>query len=188
MAIDTTVGGETAVSYSTVSYADKYFRDHYSIAKNTLWASLSVARKESALRRATQQIETLKFLDSEYLHVAQMPLALLLNDDEASFGICKAFEFQRLQFPRNVDVSSQGDYFVPVEVMDAQCEQAVHLLNFDDSALLTIGSGIVAEAVTAGAVKSYTKYTEGVSPTYISPMAAELLRPFFRLSTRMRRQ
>lgn len=186
MALDVTVGGETTASYVLVSEADKYFANHYSIAKNTAWTALTTPRKESVLKRACQQIETIKFLDTEYAVVGRLPLALI-EDIYADITICKHEEFQRLQFPRNIDEDSTGDMFVPQEVKDAQCEQAVHLLTFDDAALLTIGQGIVEEAVTAGPVKSYTRYAEGVAPTYISPMAAELLRPFMRRSTRLRR-
>jgi hypothetical protein len=186
MALDVTVGGETTVSYVSVSEADRYFANHYSTAKNTLWIALSSARKESALKRACQQIETIKFLDTEAGSVGRLPLALM-DDVYADITICKHEEFQRLQIPRNIDEDSSGAMFVPQEFKDAQCEQAVHLLNFDDAALLTIAQGIAEEAITAGAVKSYTRYTEGVAPSYISPMATELLRPFFRTSTRVRR-
>jgi hypothetical protein len=186
MALDTTVGGETTNSYVSVSEADRYFAAHYSTAKNTAWTALTTPRKESALKRGCQQIETIKMLDVEYNVVGRLPLALI-DDIYADITICKHESYQRLQFPRNIDEDSAGDMFVPQEVKDAQCEQAVHLLTFDDAALLTIGQGIVEEAVTAGAVKSYTRYSEGVAPSYISPLAAELLRPYFRRSTRVKR-
>ncbi len=186
MALDVTVGGENTVSYVTVSEADKYFGGHYSSAKAALWAALSSPRKESALKRACQQIETLKFLDMEAAPIGRLPLALI-DDIYADISITKGESYQRLQFPRNIDVDSSGALFVPQEVKDSQCEQAVHLLNFDDTALLTTGSGILEEAVTAGPVKTYTKYSEGVTPSYLSPICVELLRPFFRRATRVRR-
>lgn len=187
MALDTTVGGEDTQSYVSVSEADKYFQNHYSTVKASTWAALSTGRKESALKRACQQLETLKFLDVEYGSVGRLPLALI-DDIYADVTICKHEEFQRLQFPRNLDEDSAGDMFVPQEVKDAQCEQAVHLLTFDDAALTAIGQGIIEEAVTAGAVKSYTHYAEGgPAPSYLSPMAVELLRPYLRRSSRVRR-
>jgi hypothetical protein len=186
MALDTTLGGEATTSYVSISEADRYFQSHYSTAKTSAWQALNAPRKESVLKRACQQIETIKFLDVEYASVGRLPLALI-DDIYADITICKYEEYQRLQFPRNIDVNSTGDPFVPQELKDAQCEQAVHLLMFDDAALLTIGQGIVEEAVTAGPIKSYTRYSEGVAPSYISPMAAELLRPYFRRSTRVRR-
>ena len=186
MALDTTLAGETTQSYVSVSEADRYFRDHFSTAKNTVWSALSAARKESALKRACQQIETIKFIDTEFAPIGRLPLALI-DDIYADITLCKYEEYQRLQFPRNIDTDSAGDPFVPQEVKDAQCEQAVHLLTFDDAALNAIGQGIVEEAVTAGAVKSYTRYSEGVAPSYISPMAVELLRPYFRRTSRVRR-
>jgi hypothetical protein len=186
MALDVTVGGESTVSYVSVSEADRYFTSHYSTAKAASWAALTVPRKESALKRACQQIETIKFLDVEYAVTGRLPLALI-DDIYADIPICKYEDYQRLQFPRNIDINSSGVAFVPQEVKDANCEQAVHILTFDDSALQTIGSGIVEEAVTAGSVKSYTRYAEGRTPTYISPMAVELLRPYYRITSRLRR-
>jgi hypothetical protein len=186
MALDTTVGGENTVSYVSVSESNSYFANHFSLAKTALWDALSQPRKESALKKACQQLETIKFLDVEFAFAGRLPLALI-DDIYADITISKHEEFQRLQFPRNIDEDSAGDMFVPQEVKDAQCEQAVHLLNFDDAALLTIGQGVVEEAVTAGPVKSYTRYSEHAHLSYLSPMAIELLRQFMRTSSRVRR-
>ena len=185
MALVTTVGGETSNSYVTVAEADRYFQGHYSLAKASAWAALTQPRKESALKRACQQIETLKMLDSEYT-TGSLPIELVLSSGY-DVSIHKLELNQRLQLPRNVDLDSAGVSYIPQEVKDAQCEQAVHLLTFDDAALLTVQQGIIAESVQAGPVQSYTKYAEGAVPTYISPMAVELLRPFLRISSRLRR-
>ncbi len=186
MALDTTIGGETAVSYVSVSEADRYFNSHYSTVKTAAWAALQQPAKESALKRACQQIETIKFLDSDYMVVGRIPFALL-DSTFQDVMITKLFEFQRLQIPRTVDVDSNGDAFIPQEFKDANCEQAVHLLAFDDSALLTMQQGIVEEGITAGPVRSYTRYSEAAAPTYISPLVVELLRPFMRRTTKVRR-
>lgn len=186
MALVTTVGGETSNSYVTVNEANVYFANHYLTAKATLWAALTQPRKESVLKRGCQQIETFKVLDDE-LSTGRLPFALMI-DLGYDLTIHRAEINQRLQFPRNLDLDSTSNVFIPQEVKDAQCEQAVYLLGFDDAALITSQQGILEEAVTAGAVKSYTKYAEGRPPTYLSPMAVELMRPFFRTTGRLRRQ
>lgn len=186
MALVTTVGGSTSNSYVTVNEANTYFANHYLTAKATLWASLTQPRKESVLKRACQQIETFKVLDDE-LSTGRLPIALVI-DFGYDLTIHRAEIDQKLQFPRNLDLDPTGQPYIPQEVKDSQCEQAVYNLSFDDAALITMQQGIIEEAVTAGAVKSYTKYSEGRPPTYLSPMAVELMRPFFRVSGRMRRQ
>ena len=187
MALDTTVGGENSNSYVTVSEALTFFNNHYITSKRTAWLALTAPQRESVLKRACQQLETLKVLDDE-LSSGRIPVELTIE-----FGwdlsIHRAEEHQRLQFPRNLDIDSSNNIFIPQEVKDSQCEQAVYLLAFDDTALITGTQGILEEAVTAGAVKSYTKYagSAGNAPTYLSPMVIELMRPFLRTSGRVRR-
>ena len=185
MALDVTVGGSASNSYVTVGEADKYFSTHYITAKKTAWSALSQPQKESALKRACQQLETLKVLDDE-LATGRLPIALMI-DYGYDLTIHRAEVNQKLQIPRNIDLDPFGIPLIPQEYKDAQCEQAVYLLSFDDSAIVTVTQGIVEEAVTAGPIKSYTKYSEGFAPTYIAPMVLELLRPFLRYTGRLRR-
>lgn len=186
MALVTTVGGPTSNSYVTVNEANVYFANHYLTAKSTVWAALTQPRKESALKRACQQIETLRVLDDE-LSAGRLPIELVI-DYGYDLIIHRAEIDQKLQFPRNLDLDTTGEPYVLQDVKDSQCEQAVYLMSFDDTALITSTQGILEEAVTAGAVKSYTKYAEGRPPTYLSPMAIELMRPYLRTSGRLRRQ
>lgn len=186
MALTATVGGSASDSYVTVAEANTYFNNHYITAKKTAWTALGQPQKESALKRACQQLETLKVLDDDFT-AGRLPTALVI-DMGYDLTIHRAEINQKLQFPRNMDLDpTTGDPFVPQEVKDAQCEQAVYLLSFDDTALNTLQQGIVEEAVTAGAVKSYTRYAEGFTPTYLSPHVVELMRSFFRTSGRLRR-
>jgi hypothetical protein len=186
MALVVTVGGETSDSYVSVAEADTYFANHYSTAKQTVWEGLSSAQKESVLRRACQQLETLRVLDDE-LATGRLPVAFVVDLFQYDLTIHRAEIAQRLQFPRNLDITSTNTVFIPQEVKDSQCEQAVHLLSLDDSNLLTLSQGIIEDAVTAGAVRTYTKYSEGRIPTYLSPMVIELMRPFLRITGRVRR-
>lgn len=173
MALVTTVAGETSDSYVSIPDADKYFRSHYSVAKANLWAALTAPQKESVLRRACQQIEVIVFTDDT------------VDRYDAS---------QRLQFPREIDYRTINEVdvpFVPQEAKDAQCEQAVHMLNFDESTLLRAASGVIEEAETVGPIKSYVHYSDSAAipgaQSYLSPLVVELLRPFFRVHTKWRR-
>src|SRR4051812_40087267 len=185
MALTATVGGSTSDSYVTVAEANTYFNNHYLTAKKTVWSALGQPQKESALKRACQQIETLRVLDDE-LSTGRLPVALVISLGY-DLSIHRAEINQKLQFPRNLDLNPDGStVFVPQEVKDAQCEQAVYLLSFDDSTLTTLLNGVVEEAVTAGAVKTFTKYTEGHAPTYLAPIVIELMRQFTRVTGRLR--
>jgi hypothetical protein len=186
MALSATVGGSTSNSYVTMTEANNYFANHYQTAKKTAWLALAQPQKESVLKRSCQQIETLRMLDDD-LSTGRLPVELVV---ELGYDLVlhRAEIGQRLQLPRNIDLDPSTEApFIPQEAKDAQCEQAIYLLSFDDTALVTTNSGIVEEAVTAGAVKSYTRYAEGFAPTYLSPMVIELLRPFLRVSGRLRR-
>jgi hypothetical protein len=169
----------------TLNEANAYFNSHYLTAKKTAWTALASPQKESVLKRACQLLETLLVLDDQ-LSTGRLPVALVV-DLGYDLSVHRSEYNQRLQFPRNLDVDLTGEPFVPQEVKDAQCEQAVYLLAFDDTTLITIGQGIVEDAVTAGAVKSYTKYSEGKAPTYLSPHVIELMRPYLRPTSRLRR-
>lgn len=188
MAIVATVGGENSDSYVTVTEANAYFNVHYSLTKKAIWTATSGPQKEMLLKRACQLLETLKVLDNEFT-TGTLPLALVI-DYGYDLTIHKGATNQRLQFPRNVDVTSSGDLFIPQEVKDAQCEQAVYLLAFDDAALVTQLQGIEEEANTVGPIKTYVKYRAGGgagNTTYLSPMVVELMRPFLRPTSRVRR-
>lgn len=185
MALDSTVGGSASNSYVTMAEANTYFTNHYLTAKKTLWNTLGGPQKESVLKRACQLLETLLVLDDQ-LSTGRLPVALVV-DLGYDLSVHRSEYNQRLQFPRNLDVDLTGAPFVPQEVKDAQCEQAVYMLAFDDTTLITLQQGIVEEAVTAGAVKSYTKYSEGMAPSYLSPQVIELMRQYLRPTSRLRR-
>jgi hypothetical protein len=185
MALDATVGGSTSNSYVIVQEADRYFNTHYITAKKTTWSALGQPQKESALKRACQQLETLKVLDDE-LSTGRLPIALVI-DFGYDLTLHRAEINQKLQFPRNLDIDPTGQPYLPQEIKDAQCEQAVYLLSFDDTTLVTLTQGVIEEAVTAGPIKSYTRYSEGYAPTYIAPIVLELMRPYLRYTGRIRR-
>lgn len=185
MAVITTVGGSDSNSYVSRAEADTYFSDHWSVTKSATWAALTNIQKDRLLIAATQVLESLRFLDSEYI-ASNGPLPAALRDPEyIDYIICRLNVEQRLQFPRNIDVDGSNVAFIPQEVKDAQCEQAVYLVAFDDSQIATQMQGVFEEAIAAGGVRVYTKYTRRGS--FVAPMAIQLVVPFLRKDTRIRR-
>jgi hypothetical protein len=183
MALNATIGAETANSYVTVGDADTFFANHYSIAKATAWSALSSTQKENVLMRATQMLDTLRVLDRE-LGFGAMPVALVaINNYDIT--IHKQMEFQWLQFPRNIDIDSGDHAFIPQPVKDAQCEQAIHLLTVDEAAIATQLTGIGTESISAGPVHSRVDYRS--NGTFIAPLALDLMRPYLRPTTRVER-
>lgn len=184
MALDPTVGGDASNTYADQAYADAFFQDHYSISKSTLWAGLTAPQKESVLKRACQVLDSLRVLDTE-LGSGALPIALLQRDTY-DLTLHRLDIGQVLNFPRNIDLEP-GTYtgFIPQAVLDAQCEQAIYLLTFDDSAMSTRMGGVSTETIDAGPVRSHSIYKS--DGTFIAPLVLELMRPFLRPSKKIRR-
>lgn len=184
MALDITVGGTTSNSYVAQATADDFFNNHYSIAKSSLWSTLNSAQKESVLKRACQVLDSLRVLDTE-LGSGALPIALVQRDTY-DLTIHRLDVGQVLNFPRNIDLLD-GTYtgYIPQEVQDAQCEQAIYLLAFDDSSMSTRMSGVTQETIGAGNVRTHTVFKEG--GTFIAPLVLELMRPYLRPTKKVRR-
>jgi len=182
MALDTTVGGSTSDSYVSIADADTYFANHYSTTKSADWAALTSGQKESALRRGAQVIDSLRVLDTE-LGWGALPVALL-EVDEYNLTIHRLQFNQRMQFPRNLDLEA-GVGFIPQNVKDAQCEQAVFLITFDDSVLQSSLQGITSETIQAGPIRVHQSLRQ--TGSFVSPMAVELMRIYFRPTKRIKR-
>lgn len=104
---DATVGGNTANSFVSVSYADDYFTAHL---ENSFW-NIPSAQKQAALVMATHR---------------------LTNE---TFGGERSTKTQALCFPRNyiaaIDVPSTAyisNTTIPEQLNQATCEMALHYL------------------------------------------------------------
>lgn len=183
MALITDVGGQTSNSYIDVAGSDVYFANHWSTAKTSAWAALTSAQKESVLKRACKLIDSLRILDTELGWGALPPQ--FLERDIYNLTIHRWGAQQKLNFPRNIDVDLNGTPFLPTSVPDAQCEQAVYLLAFDETPIATRLSGISDETVSAGPVRTHQTFKPG--GTSIAPMALDLLREFIRPTKRVQR-
>jgi hypothetical protein len=183
MALITTVAGSDTDSYISVRDTDLYFNGHWSLTKQDSWNAMETAQKERLLKTATHVLETMRFLDREAGGTA-LPESLILNADD-DIEIRRYSVTQRLSFPRNVDVDADGVPFVPQAIKDATCEQAVYIITFDEAVLATQYTGIIAETAEAGSVRMYANY--GRLGTMLSPIAAELIRPYLRPTRRLMR-
>lgn len=182
LALVTTLAAENANSYVDVEYADSYWLDHYQTTKANQWAALSEAQKTSALISACRQIEGLRFTypynpsssSSGYEYDRGSGLVIELIDRSQPI---KSSYFQALQFPRVLDRDKEdGSFFVPEPVKEAQCEQAVYLLTFDESAIATRLQGIESESITVGPISTSQRF--GGVGTALAPMAIERLKPY----------
>lgn len=187
MALDATIGGATADSYVTLAEADTYFAAHYSLAKSTAWVALSDPQQESVLRRACQMVDSIRVLDDE---IGYGPLpAALIEYDWHDLVLHRLYSYQRLSFPRNIDVDAMLVAFIQQAVKDSQCEQASYLLAFDETTLSASMSGIKQEMIKSGPVTTSTTYNNdsGSMGTMIAPLTYELMRPFIRRTSRVKR-
>src|SRR5688500_1700541 len=101
MALDSTVAGPQAVSYSAVLQADAYFNSQWRTSLTSLWKGLKLQQKESLLTSATRVLETLPILDVE-TGASQITFPLTARD-LASVLVTRFDPAQALQFPRNID-------------------------------------------------------------------------------------
>lgn len=186
MAIDATIGGSASNSYVTRAEATTYFANHYSLSKSVAWAALTITQQDAALLRATQIVDGIRVLDTE-LGSGALPVALVAHD-MYDLTIHRQMVGQILSFPRNIDLDINSAAFIPQAVKDSECEQAIFLIAFDDSALQTQMQGILSESVQAGPVSTSTHYgAAGAAGSYVSPIVMELMHPFIRPTRRLKR-
>jgi hypothetical protein len=185
VALDTTLSGEESNSYVEVEYADEYWASHFSSVKAALWSALTTAKKEMVLVQACRVIETVRFCEPSRYDRRNRPdyhydrrTGMVFQFDEESRPE-RAYYYQALQFPRNIDRDSQsGVYYIPEPILMAQCEQAVYLLSLDDSVLANSMQGVQSESIAAGSVRVSQQIAPGGS--MLSPTAYEFLKPFVR--------
>ncbi len=185
-----TLSSETANSYCDVSYCDDYWAQHYSSTKADLWAALTTPQKTMLLIQACRSIERLRFTvsrnnNTEYTLRHTSTPGLIAQYANNIIPVKDSY-IQSLQFPRNIDRDSAGVLSMPEPIKLAQCEQAVYLLSFDESAMSARLQGVDSESTSVGSVS--VKQTFSGSGTALSPMALEYVSPFLiRTSATLRR-
>lgn len=191
LVLDDTIAGENSNSYCDATFADDYFDVHFLTTKRDAWSALIDEQKEAALIQSCLIIEQFKYTvatnqparlsDLKWDSRTQKFTAYVTPYDDA----VKYLDYQRLQFPRNLDVDTSGTLFIPNEVKIAQCEQAVYLLTFDDDPISKRLSGITLDRVTIGDIQATQEYT--LAGTALAPMSYNLLRRFMLTFKRVQR-
>jgi hypothetical protein len=181
--VDATIGTKTSNSYCDVAYADAYFLQHYNTVKAAAWAALTTTQKNLALVNACRVIETARFTvivnwyNYQLKYDRNTGLILNLNTD---LDPVKLDYFQKLQFPRNLDIdSTTGSAYIPESVQMAQCEQAVYLLTLDETALSNRIQGVVNDTVGVGRGAIHLNQQYASEGSTFAPLAFEYVRPFF---------
>lgn len=175
-----------STSYISLEGAATYFANHYKPAYAAQWAALSPGQQGMALNAACRQIEQFRFVDRQELPhyryfvdpVKGRVLVWTPRRDAIKYNY-----YQSLQFPRSVDIHQDGTVFIPMEMQWAQCEQAIYLLNFDESVLANARQGVSIQSVKVGAVSVYQHVGSGGDN--LSPTALSYIRPYLKYTRHM---
>lgn len=191
------LGLEISNSYCSLQYASDYWASDYRSGLSAKWAALTSDQQTKALIAACYSIERLRFvipqaLPAYALHYdrrTRKVLSLNLTRQPVKF-----YYYQRLQFPRNLDVYylnlpgdvtppanwAIGNLYIPEPILIAQCEQAMYLLDFDESDLAAQLQGVSLSTISLGkgeieVTKQFTGSGRGVN---LSPTAIGYLSEF----------
>lgn len=188
--IDTTIMGELANSYIDQNYADTYFDRHFNTLKSTTWSNLSDDQKQQVLVQACWDLEQFKYTETTTVEHSVVQGSLKWDSRQGRFTAyvtpSKApvpySVYQQLQFPRNRDTRADGTIFIPERMKFAQCEQAIYLVTFDETALSNRIQGLNLDRVVIGEIGLTQEYSfQGSS---LAPLALEFIKPYLYRSKR----
>jgi hypothetical protein len=193
LVLDSTIMGEDANSYCTVAYADDYFDNHFNALKRTNWQALGDDAKSQVLIQACETIEQFRYTlpnqvtggnaqGTLYWDSRQGRFTAYVNMDDSPM---RYSVYQKLQFPRNRDLKSNGTIYIPPRIQMAQCEQAAYLISLDETAMANRLQGMNLDRIQIDKIQLTQEYAyQGVA---IAPLAYEWLKPFLFFSSRVRR-
>jgi hypothetical protein len=175
---------ELANSYCDGDYADDYFAALPKPDKNPksiFWSELGDAEKQQLLVQACWAIERYKFTETNDLSDIHLAYD---NVNHRSYwtvpGVggtpIKLNPFQALQFPRNIDIRTDGSAYIPDRVLMAQCEQAYYMATLDESVLASAEQGVLHDSFSGGGINVSQRIDR--NGTALSPMAKQYIRPF----------
>jgi hypothetical protein len=180
-------------SYVDTAYADDYFSNHWLAANSAAWDALDDAPKATLLIAAARVIESARFTNIVVhtdwrFHRYYNRLTMQIMNFQLLREPVKYFFYQLMQFPRNLDIDLVGGLpYIPEAIKMAQCEQAVYMLTFDQSALSNRLQGITSDAIGVGRSQILLKQTYGSEGTMFAPQAYEMIKPFLVRNVRQRR-
>jgi hypothetical protein len=197
--VDASVSGTYANSYVSIAYADQYFDQHYDTSKTTTWTALSDDQKQTLLVESAILIDSLRFTYNlalyDYNYEYDQPLQKVVTVANTTEPV-RYSVLQNMQFPRNIDIDpNTGQPFIPEPIKLAQCEQAIFLKSFSDTAVAKIQTGVTSEEVEiAGQIRKAVTYQGfrgpgGVdtSSAAFAPLAVQYVSAFLIRNPRLRR-
>lgn len=189
--VNATVADEFSNSYVDQPYADAYWSQHWDTVSAGQWLALSGPQKASLLVQACRILETLRFTEpvdplSEF-HLVYDSRNQQIRSMKTNFGRPEKYYYQqKLQFPRTIEIHMNGALFIPEEILFAQCEQTIYLMNFDQTVLANRLQGISHDSLNVGGVAISQKLEARGS--MISPVAYNYCKPYLlRRNLRMQR-
>jgi hypothetical protein len=190
--LDNSIGGLESNSYVNSTYFDDYWTNHFNQILAAQVAALTGPQTDYLLVRACRILESLRFTRP----ISRMDYQLRYNRLTGTVvdmsyltrEPVKFAYFQKLQFPRNLDVHIEdGTFIIPEPILMAQCEQAAYLLNFDETAIANRLQGITMDKVGVGRQQIDLTQEYGASGSVLAPMAHELIRPYLVGTQHLRR-
>jgi len=179
--LNATIADEHANSYCETTYADDYWSQHWDTVSAAKWTALGEPQKEALLVQACRIVESLHFTEwtdplQEY-HLVYDSRSQQVRSVKTNYGRPERYNYlQHLQFPRTLDVHLDGTIFIPEEIMMAQCEQAVFMLNLDTSVMADRLQGVSHNSLNVGGVSISQKVEQNGS--LLSPVALQFCKPY----------
>jgi hypothetical protein len=186
MSLDFTLAGETSNSYCSLDYANTYWGAHYNTAAAAQWTALAPQQQIILLSSACRSLERIRFVVPQtlpnyalrYDRRSGKVVDLNLSRDPVRY-----YYYQKLQFPRNLDIYYEqapagiaiGSLYMREEPQMGQCEQALYLLNLDTTAAANRMQGITMEKFGLGKQQVEQSQQYGNTGTLLSPIAVEIL-------------
>jgi len=181
VSINATIGGSEANSYVTLTEAEDYFEGR--LFAND-WHSATSSEKQQALLQACKDIETLKFIGTKYNdyrvgHVnyqklefpRRFPSIFIQCDSVLETYIGADYE---PSYPYSTDANGQP--YIPHEVKNAQCEQALFILAIGSDAERR--SRLQAQGVRSFKIGDFSEQYKVINGRMISQKALALLDKF----------
>lgn len=181
LVLNSTISDEKANSYIDVAYCDDYWNSHFDSVSSAQWLTLTAAQKNQLLVKACRILETMHFTEpvdplSDY-HLVYDSRNQQIRSVKTNYGRPQKYNYyQHLQFPRTFDVYADGTLYIPEEIMMAQCEQAVYVLNFDPTIISNRMQGVTHDSINVGGVAVSQKLDPNGS--MVSPVAYQMCKPF----------
>jgi hypothetical protein len=189
--LNSTLISEDANSYCDIAFADDYFSEHFSALKRTTWEALGDGQKQQLLVQACMVIEQFRFTEPTTPQLSSLQWDNVQNRFTAyvpdSVNVGKYSVYQALQFPRNIDIQADGDYYIPERMKMAQCEQAIYLASLDETALANRLQGLNMDRLSLGRGEVQLTQEYFNQGTALSPIAHEWIRPYLIKTSRMQR-